>query len=345
MKRVLKNIAAHIYTNNMFLHAYRPLINHHRKKHSAVIVNFHQFYKKENGFIRKGPSVHTHVDEFEQLLGYLKVRFEPISLDTLVNHLRENEPLDNDSFVITMDDGYENNLTLGLPVLKKLNIPSTLYIATGFIDVQKLLPMDRVDYVLRKTTKKSFTWKYFDNETLEIDTQEKIRTVNSKIGNVIKHLHETELNDAFHELYQVLGVKQENNYSRMLNWEQVKHLLESGVDIQSHGISHICMTRLDKNTAVNELYESKETIKRHTGHIPKHFAYPNGMKDDFNDYLRNAAAKAGYRSVASVIRGVNTPGVTSPFNLKRVGMVGNPKHTMLYIENMFAKAQREIYSK
>lgn len=344
MKRVLKNIVTHIYANNMFLHAYRPLINYHRKKHSAVIVNFHQFYKKENGFIRKGPSVHTHVDEFEQLLSYLKVRFEPISLNTLVNHLHENEPLDNDSFVITMDDGYENNLTLGLPVLKKLNIPSTLYIATGFIDARKLLPMDRVDYVLRKTKKISFTWKYFNNETLEIDTQEKMRLVNIKIGNVIKHLHETELNDAFHELYQVLGVKQDNNYSRMLNWEQTKQLLESGVvDIQSHGVSHICMTRLNENAAINELYSSKDAIKRHIGHVATHFAYPNGMEEDFNDSLRNAAAKAGYRSVASVIRGVNTPGVTSPFNLKRVGMVGTPKQTMLYIEKMFTKAQCEIY--
>lgn len=40
---------------------------------------------------------------------------------------------------ITFDDGYQDNYTLAYPMLKRLNVPFTVYVTTGFIDNQ--LPM------------------------------------------------------------------------------------------------------------------------------------------------------------------------------------------------------------
>lgn len=40
---------------------------------------------------------------------------------------------------ITFDDGYSDNYTLAYPLLKRLNVPFTVYVATGFIDNR--LPM------------------------------------------------------------------------------------------------------------------------------------------------------------------------------------------------------------
>lgn len=37
---------------------------------------------------------------------------------------------------ITFDDGYRDNYTLAYPLLKRLNVPFTVYVATGFIDNQ-----------------------------------------------------------------------------------------------------------------------------------------------------------------------------------------------------------------
>ena len=52
--------------------------------------------------------------------------------------------------VLTFDDGYRNNITYGLPILTKLNIPATIYVSSGHVKSQKPFWFDRLDYVLQQ---------------------------------------------------------------------------------------------------------------------------------------------------------------------------------------------------
>ena len=341
-KDIFKNSIAHLVSNKTFLRVYRPLINYSRKCYGCVILNFHQFYRKEEGLLKKGPSVHTHIDDFGEIIELLLQRFQPISMDTLTRHLHTSEPLENDSFLITMDDGYENNLTLGMPILEKNKIKATLYIATGFIGTNNNLPMDLIDHALRTTQKTKFKWDYINDEKLEIDTIEKLRAVNNRIGEIIKYLPVNKLNDAFKKLYEALDIDMTSETNNMLDWKQVKQLINHNIDIGSHGVTHTCMTTLDEKDAIDELFKSKKEILINAGYNANHFAFPNGMEKDFNDNLRKEAIKAGYKSIASVKRGINIPGKSNPYDLNRIGMFGTPKRTILYIENMFLKAQKRV---
>jgi len=47
--------------------------------------------------------------------------------------------------VLTFDDGYRNNITYGLPILTKLNIPATIYVSSGHVKSQKPFWFDRPD--------------------------------------------------------------------------------------------------------------------------------------------------------------------------------------------------------
>jgi peptidoglycan/xylan/chitin deacetylase (PgdA/CDA1 family) len=40
---------------------------------------------------------------------------------------------------ITFDDGYEDNLSLGLPVLQTLNVPATVYVVTGDVGGRRVI--------------------------------------------------------------------------------------------------------------------------------------------------------------------------------------------------------------
>ena len=335
ISQLTKYIASRIYVNKAFLSLYRPLIIIFRKTHGAVIVNFHRFYDENDGFLQKGPSVHTNIKVFDRLLSLLVRRYKVISLDDLVDHLNSNTPLKQDSVVITIDDGYEDNYRLALPILLKYKIPGTLYVATGYIGTDKILPMDRVDYALRKTNKKYINWPLLGKDALPIDRLENLGEVNRLIGQYVKTLSKDELENTIDELYSELEVEPYIGKRIMLNWDEVKILKENNIDIGSHGVSHTCMTRLSFKEAVKELQESKETIMERTGRIPKHFAYPNGMRDDFSKELENQAKDIGYSSVASVIRGINVPGSTDQYDLYRVGLTSDPERTMLYIEKLF----------
>lgn len=77
-----------------------------------------------------------------QLAGLLKRGFTPVGLTELARAHREGNTLPGKSFAVTFDDGYENNFLYALPVLQKLNIPATIFLATAYLDSDQPFPFD-----------------------------------------------------------------------------------------------------------------------------------------------------------------------------------------------------------
>ena len=80
-----------------------------------------------------------------QLRGLLKLGFEPARLEDVIDARLAGEPVDPRAFVVTIDDGYRNNLTAGLPVFEALGVPVTLFVATGYLDSDEPYPFDDWD--------------------------------------------------------------------------------------------------------------------------------------------------------------------------------------------------------
>lgn len=58
-----------------------------------------------------------------------------ISINNLTTLNTKHSTLNTKKWVcITFDDGYRDNYTLAYPMLKRLNVPFTVYVTTGFID-------------------------------------------------------------------------------------------------------------------------------------------------------------------------------------------------------------------
>jgi len=72
-------------------------------------------------------------EDFELQLQYIKSRgFAALKLSELVGRLEGGEEISNCA-VLTFDDGYKDNYTNVFPLLKKYNIPATIFIITGLI--------------------------------------------------------------------------------------------------------------------------------------------------------------------------------------------------------------------
>src|SRR3989344_6199457 len=70
---------------------------------------------------------------FEDQLKYLQNNFKIISLKEFAQNFK-NEKIIRNSIVITFDDGYVDNLINALPILKKLQIPATVFVTAGKIN-------------------------------------------------------------------------------------------------------------------------------------------------------------------------------------------------------------------
>jgi peptidoglycan/xylan/chitin deacetylase (PgdA/CDA1 family) len=78
----------------------------------------------------------------EQLSGLLKRGFDPWPLQRVLDHHEHQWPIPRRVFVVTFDDGYQNNFTQALPILKKLRVPATIFLATRYLDSVEPFPSD-----------------------------------------------------------------------------------------------------------------------------------------------------------------------------------------------------------
>lgn len=77
-----------------------------------------------------------------QLSGLLKRGYEPWPLRRALAHHRQSSAVPRNAFVVTFDDGYANNCTQALPILRELNVPATVFLATSFLNTDKPFSSD-----------------------------------------------------------------------------------------------------------------------------------------------------------------------------------------------------------
>ena len=77
-----------------------------------------------------------------QLRGLLRREFQAWPLSRVLEYRRQGETIPDDVFVVTFDDGYANNYHWGLPILRELDVPATVFAVTSQIDSREPFPFD-----------------------------------------------------------------------------------------------------------------------------------------------------------------------------------------------------------
>ncbi len=96
------------------------------------------------------PTTNVSVKDFELHLNWLKKNnFELLNFSDAIEYLQSAEPIRKIA-VISIDDGYKSFFKNGLPLLKKHNFPSTL-----FINTETVGGGDYMDWTMLKTAMKS----------------------------------------------------------------------------------------------------------------------------------------------------------------------------------------------
>lgn len=119
-----------------------------REKNAFGILMYHRVVPSQ--LRRNPPTWNVSPEQFRrQLLGLIRSGFEPRSLSDVLNVIDRQEALPRNTVVITFDDGYRNNLTHALPILREFAVPATIFLATGYIGTAAPFPFD--DWTLKGT--------------------------------------------------------------------------------------------------------------------------------------------------------------------------------------------------
>lgn len=107
-----------------------------------------------------------------------------------------------------------------------------------------------------------------------------------------------------------------------LSWNEIRQLVDEGVDVQSHTYSHSFLTRRRQSSKSSSAYSawlwrelagSREEIEKHIGRPVRFLAYPYG---DYDSRVAAAAAAAGYAAAVTCNHGPIVPGADA-YRLRR----------------------------
>jgi len=89
------------------------------------------------------PTNNVTPDRFRrQMTGLLARGFESWPLKQLAEAHRDSRTVPSNVFAVTFDDGYENNFTNALPILRELNVHATIFLPTKYLDTGRSFPFD-----------------------------------------------------------------------------------------------------------------------------------------------------------------------------------------------------------
>ncbi len=271
-----------------------------RRFNNIQILGYHRVNDDPDPFF---PPTPVHV--FTNQMDYLASNYTILSLEEAVERIRRDEIPDK-AVVVTFDDGYRDNYLNAFPVLQRLSIPATIFLATAVIGSGKALWHDKVFSAFRET-RVSFLEGFGSNsKTYYLRTVEEKLFAQKDVLRFLRSLDSEQKSRWIAHLREKLEVADEQESSEiMLTWEEVKIMHQNGIFFGSHTITHPTLINLSPSQAVVEIHESKKIIEEKLGTPVKTFAYPNGKKEDFNEVTKNILREAGYLCALTTIFGAN----------------------------------------
>lgn len=107
-----------------------------RYRTKMISVAFHRI----NDAIPEDGLTHDSA-KFEAYCEFFRTHFRVVPLSEQVAGCSAGKDMGG-TLSITFDDGYRDNYEVAAPILRKLNLPATFFVTTGFIGTQTITPWD-----------------------------------------------------------------------------------------------------------------------------------------------------------------------------------------------------------
>ena len=256
---------------------------------------------------------------FERQMEYFRRNYEILSLDRLVQYIKQGRPLPEKAVVITFDDGYRDNYLYAYPTLMKHGIPATIFITTGHIGSSRLFWFDEVNYLVQLSPLNQLELDELGSYHIETEL-DRFRT-SSLIARRLQELPDERKRGLIEKLINTCQVDIPDNLGEdlFLSWDEVREMSEDGISFGAHTVNHPVLTNLPLEGARWEIMQSKKDIEEKLGKEVTAFAYPFGP---FNAEIAALVEESGFASaVTTELQLVNRK--ANPFALPRIGAIGD----------------------
>tara|TARA_Y100000590_G_C15618750_1_gene976768 strand:+ start:108 stop:1028 length:921 start_codon:yes stop_codon:yes gene_type:complete len=290
--------------------------------HEFPIFLFHGVIDSNNYKIRNYTRKHILSKEFDILLGELKQNGNPISMDDLIFFNRENIKIPKNSYIITFDDGFENNFSIARKILEKYSTPATFYVSTNLIENNLMSWIDQIEYCIETIKEASINLPWQKN-TFELKSKKnKIDLLNNIRQNVklnqAVYKPEKIVELIFNQCNHKIIFSSDDPLDKKMNWKQLSELNSHELfNVGGHSHNHISLGSINKNLMAEEIKTSINLLKSKSNISSFHYSYPEGQEHDYNSSVITELAKYNIKCCPTAIEGQNNLIPKSLFHLKR----------------------------
>jgi peptidoglycan/xylan/chitin deacetylase (PgdA/CDA1 family) len=260
-----------------------------------------------------------------------------LSLESIIQSLRNREPLPEKAVVFTMDDGYLDQARFASPIYLEFNCPVTFFVITGMLE-QKLWPWDAQVAWIIENSKNSVIEVSLSDEVIhmDIDNALKKRLARHRIRDLMKEMDAELTHASICKLAHAAGTPVPEAAPvpyQALNWEMARDLEKKGIRFAPHSRTHRILAKLGRDAAESEIRGSWETMTSNLLRPLKVFCYPTGRQLDFGPREIDILKNEGFLGAVSTIPGYITNSISREeqlFCLPRFELPGSMSHLMQY---------------
>jgi hypothetical protein len=244
---------------------------------------------------------------------HLARHYKVIGMPQLLNATENGAPLPKRAVLITFDDAYADFAEIAWPILKRLGLPATMFVPTGYPDHPELVFWpDKLYQAFAATSRTELSGTPLGH--LPLGNAEEKRRGLRKVQDyctTIPHQEAVSLVDwVCSELTEGLIY-----CGSVLAWDQLRRLAKEGLTLGSHTRTHPIITQVTPDRTREEIRASQEDLKREIGTALPVFCYPNG---NHNDTVVSIVRDEGIRLAFTTLSGENKSESLDLLRLRRV---------------------------
>lgn len=295
-----------------------------------LIVTYH--YVRGHG----GPYPGIHPvsrDTLEQQIERLRRQYHPASPAEVSGFASGNQPLQQDSFLITFDDGLQDHHTGARSVLNNMGMVGVFFVPTRPL-LQNLSPAVHKIHWLRANTEpgrfnamlsESLPDEWSKLELSEVDRERAAKMHIHDIPEVqalkfaLNFIIPYNIVDQTTSRMLVTAGLSEADFCSMtfMDGSQLRELAAEGHMIGLHGHDHVPLSSLDSNRMLQDVNKNAAALQEVLGSRPNWLSYPYGRPDALPADPESLCKKCGINVGFTLISGFNEFG-TSAARLKRI---------------------------
>lgn len=238
---------------------------------------------------------------FRRLLRVLDKSFNVISLAELVAAIKEGYSPPPRSIVITFDDGYVTNHSVAAEELGRLRMPWSAFLPAQLIETGQWQWTDDLNVMIFRGGRDRLAFRWQDRVLhFALHTPERRQEAMRTIREACRYLPDHQRQDYLQQIYAQFSLDElqtlRARYPDLapMSWRQARELKAAGVDVGSHGLSHIALAPQQPSAIVREIGLAHQIITERLGEDSPHFSYPYGREASVSAMTDAMLREKGY---------------------------------------------------